>query len=169
MDNEMYSFEPSVVRALIRSCPRYQILYQDCRLAGLLDVAWTVLRDASEGGERVWVNDREMQANHISYMDWLSVKRICKLAERFDEDARNEGFTFRFELRPSLKDLEPPNCDCTKRGYEISDTVTIQGNRYNSNADTYATQLGIKAESMYVFWIIDAKKYGIVHEAYWCL
>lgn len=165
----MYSFAQSVVIAIVRSCPRYQNLSQDYRSAGMLHVAWTVLRDSSEGVQPIRVNDKQMQANHISYMDWLSVKRICKLAEQFDEDARNEGFTFGFELRPSLKGLEPPECDCTKRGYEISDTVTIQGNRYNSNVDTYATQLGIKAESMYVFWITDVKRYGIVHEAYWCL
>lgn len=147
-----YTDKHSFVVAIARSCPRYKNLFKSGSF-GILDIAEKLLVNDNEGFRTVSVDDLfvRMQANNTTVSDWMAVNRICKIAEKFDDDALNEGYTFSFELQTSLECLTLPDCDCSKRGYEIGDTVTIKGNCYDSNADTWASQLGIKAESMYLF------------------
>lgn len=99
----------------------------------------------------------------------MTLKRIGALTEEYCDAARDEGFDFTFNEVPSLECVELPNCNCRYRGWEISDTTTVRGNMYDANADTYASQLGIKAGRLYLFWIRDLGLYGVVDVSYWCL
>jgi len=165
---EICDVKYAVVKALTHSCPRYKDKTDDASMHG---ITMGILTDSSEGSHSVTVHGAEMQAYNIGTIDWFSVQRICKITEEFDLDAHDEGMRFIFELHPSTEDIELPDCDCTtpQGWWEISSTISIEGNSYDSNADTYATNLGVKAETMYLFWLTDQKKYGVVRKKYWCL
>lgn len=158
-----------LVKAIISSSPRYKPLAKTGEFPGMLYSVWKMLSDTSEGTQSTLAGGQLMDANNIGFQDWVTMKRICQITEAFDEDAQSEGFRFSFDVCPSLEGIKLPDCDCSTRGYEISETRTIRGNSYDVNADTYATQLGIKARTMFLFWINELGQYGVIQQEYWCL
>ena len=166
--SEMYDIKYALVKSLTHSCPRYKDKRDD---GSMYWMTRSLLTDSSEGSRKVTVHGVEMQAYNIGVIDWFSVQRICAITEEFDPDALDEGMQFIFELHSSLEDIALPDCDCTtpQGWWEISSTIHIEGNSYDSNADTYATNLGVQAETMYLFWLTDQQKYGAVRKKYWLL
>ena len=160
-----YETDYAVAKSIAWSSPRYRKL--STQSWGILDLTWKALCEDSQGSHPVVIDGYEVQAHRMKSLDWLFIQRLCNMAERFDEDARNEGYKYTFDLVSSLEHVTLPRCDCRARGVEISDSVSVRGNRFNSNSDTYGTQLGLKAHSVYVFWVEDLNRYGLVYESYW--
>jgi len=148
--------------ALLHSNPRLKHL--DTHGCDMLSNAHRTLGVNSEGSVHVHIGEVEIEAYTVSYLDWITICRICKIAEQYDVDAIAEGFMFSFETVESLENIELPDAGCASQGWEFSATNTTEGNKFNSDADTWGTQCGVQAGSLYLFWITDTRRYGIVRE-----
>ena len=152
-----------VGRALVASSPRYRRFNG---AGGILDM----LRDDSQGYHLVrlyteYGSSETLQANHIALSDWETLRRIAKIAEEHSI-WQEEGWEFSFHLTELTVDFTLPECDA---GPYIGTYNSADGNMYDSNADTWASQMGNKAQRLYLFYLPDLKKYGVVYTSYWLM
>lgn len=156
------------VEELFQAKPPLEL--QDVERIGILEKAWNALKNNCDGSILVKLGTEEMEAHNVSLLEWIYMCRLCKLAQQYDEDAICEGYEYSFAVTDSLENVTLPDASCVSlQGMEFSATVTKQGNKYNSNADTWGTQCRVKAGSLYLFYITDLRRYGVVHESYWSL
>ena len=160
---EIYVPHPLLVvaSALIQTSPRYRNF--DGNILGML-------HDDSKGYHLARLNteyggSETLQANHISYSDWRMLRRFTEIAEEHSDWAE-EGWEFLFQLTDLTIDLTLPDCDA---GPYIGTNISVDGNMFDSNADTWASQMGNKAQRLYLFYLPDLKKYGVVYASYWLL
>lgn len=120
---------------------------------GFKEIIWPMMNEYNE------IQKYKFKAYNMDSETW-------KLLELYSEDAigNEDCCSYKFILDPNLSKIKVPNCDCGD--YEICDNFSIRGNCLDSNCDTYATQLGISAESLYAFFIEDLNKYAIVKKSY---
>jgi hypothetical protein len=99
---------------------------------------------------------------------YISILKFYDMAVsefKFNNDYDDYGQEYEFIEGENLNNIAKPECDCGE--YEISDTFTVRGHKINSNCDTWGTDCGAKAESLYVFYLPEKGKYIFVKEWYW--
>lgn len=156
-----------VAEMMVQSMPRYE-----CFCGGADDIL-DLLRDDSEGSRSVQVESDAglivLQANHIRLIDWTILSRVAAIAERYSDWA-DEGWNFSFELLDSLEKFLLPSCDSDHPQMQYYGNYrTIEGNMYDSNADTWGSQLGAKGRRTFLFYLPELQKYGVVYGSYWVL
>lgn len=121
--------------------------------SGFKEIIWPMLNCFNE------IQNYKFKAYNMDHETW-------NLLKLYTEDAigNEDCCSYEFIVDPNLSKIKVPYCDCGD--YEISDTFSISGNCIDSNCDTYATQLGISAESLYAFFIEDIGKYALVNKSY---
>jgi hypothetical protein len=83
---------------------------------------------------------------------------------KFNNDYDDYGQEYEFIEDGNLNNIAKPECDCGE--YEISDTFTVRGHKINSNCDTWGTDCGVPAESLYVFYLPEKDRYIFIKEWY---
>jgi hypothetical protein len=98
---------------------------------------------------------------------YLAISKFYDMAIsefKFNNDYDDYGQEYEFIEDSDLNNIVRPECDCGS--YEISDTFTVRGHKINSNCDTWGTDCGVPAESLYVFYLLEKGKYVFVKEWY---
>lgn len=154
----------TVSKAIIGITSRYQ------HLRGGADDILDMLHDDSQGYHLVrlytkYGSSETLQANHIALSDWETLRRVAEIAEEHSI-WQEEGWEFSFHLTELTVDFTLPECDA---GPYIGTYNSADGNMYDSNADTWASQMGNKAQRLYLFYLPDLKKYGVVYASYWLM
>ena len=152
----------TVSKAIVGITPRYQHFHEGA------DDILDMLHDDSQGYHLVrlfteYGTSETLQANHVTFSDWRMLQRVAEIAEGHSIWSE-EGWNFSFHLTELTVDLTLPECDA---GPYIGTDDSVDGNMYDSNADTWASQIGNKAQRLYLFYLTELKKYGVVYASYW--
>ncbi|RJG21318.1 hypothetical protein [Paenibacillus thiaminolyticus] len=108
----------------------------------------------------------QIEAYHISAHEWFLIGKAIKEEIVKEEDENYEDTIYTTRLFKEPKDIEFNYC--IPNDY-ISSTTTIHGNCLNDDCDTYGTIYNTRAQSAFVFYIVDQKEYAVVYLSYWCL
>lgn len=128
-----------------------------------------MLQDESLGKHTVEVKDKDgysikIDAYHISFEDLISFKCILKMSNAMNSEIPDA-------IQYEIQEFKSPNDIVLAECYHeyISLKKTVKRNRYDSNLDTYGTQMGMLATRCYFFYNVDSKKYIIIDGSYWCM
>lgn len=102
--------------------------------------------------------DIEMEAYHISSFEWNNLLEYNKMGPF--ENSRE----YKFSLIDNIYDanLVLPRCLCPL----CSSSETVRGNYIDDNCDIWGTQYGYKSRFLYLVYVYDINKYGLVEGSY---
>lgn len=166
--SQLINIFENVKRNIIKKDQEYlDYYYKEYHADVALGDVLSILSDSENGVKGIsWTMKNEYKktitqrflAYNIDSETWELLKMYIK-----DSIGNEEGYTFECYIDPDISKLVYPYCNCT----EVSETIIINGNHISADCDTYGTVYGVKAKSLYAFYVTDLNKYAVVNSSYY--